>query len=281
MSASRAKAIFSRLSQDTPLWPGPISSSATSRASTIDVARTDARTSLGLDEALRRGEAYAHAGVLFIESPENEDELARIGRAFDLLGGRTPVLRAKRLAALGFRIGIYAAVGFLAMAEALRRAYDSTAAGELQPPVPLYDFSAFNELIGFPEIWAFERRYARNIGADKSARQHSDRVVVPPSSAAQLFGLGEFAFEPLSVGNVHDQQLFKLSQQFLRWCSVVGVALQLRNEHSLALDALFALGHMSASRGQVLQDDGPIHANSSSHRTHKGALAQTQRVRSG
>ena len=47
------------------------------------VARTDARTSLGLDEALRRGEAYAKAGadILFIESPESEEELARIGRS--------------------------------------------------------------------------------------------------------------------------------------------------------------------------------------------------------
>jgi 2-methylisocitrate lyase-like PEP mutase family enzyme len=134
----------------------------------VIVARTDARTSLGLDEALRRGEAYARAGadILFIESPENEEELARIGRAFDLPvlanmvhGGRTPVLPAKRLEALGFRFGIYPVVGFLAMAEALRRAYDSIAAGEPQPPVPLYDFSAFNELIGFPHIWAFEQRY--------------------------------------------------------------------------------------------------------------------------
>ena len=63
------------------------------------VARTDARTSLGLDEALRRGEAYARAGadILFIESPESEEEMARIGRHFDVPlvanmadGGRTP-----------------------------------------------------------------------------------------------------------------------------------------------------------------------------------------------
>jgi len=134
----------------------------------VIVARTDARTSLGLDEALRRGEAYARAGadILFIESPESEDELARIGRARDLPilanmvhGGRTPVLPAKQLQALGFRIGIYPVVGFLAMAEALRRAYDSIAAGEPQASVPLYEFSAFNELIGFPQVCAFERRY--------------------------------------------------------------------------------------------------------------------------
>jgi 2-methylisocitrate lyase-like PEP mutase family enzyme len=49
------------------------------------VARTDARTSLGLDEAIRRGKLYARAGadIVFIESPENEDEMARIGQEID------------------------------------------------------------------------------------------------------------------------------------------------------------------------------------------------------
>jgi Phosphoenolpyruvate phosphomutase len=46
-----------------------------SRSSTdfLVLARTDARTTLGLDEALRRGEAFAKAGadILFIESPES------------------------------------------------------------------------------------------------------------------------------------------------------------------------------------------------------------------
>ncbi|MGZ5042811.1 MAG: isocitrate lyase/PEP mutase family protein, partial [Usitatibacter sp.] len=46
------------------------------------IARTDARTTLGLDEALRRGDAYAKAGadILFIESPESVDEMRAIGK---------------------------------------------------------------------------------------------------------------------------------------------------------------------------------------------------------
>src|SRR6476660_9309490 len=45
----------------------------------------DARTTLGLDEALRRADAYANAGadVLFVESPESEEELAKIGASFE------------------------------------------------------------------------------------------------------------------------------------------------------------------------------------------------------
>src|SRR3546814_12384137 len=49
------------------------------------IARTDARSGLGLDEALRRGEAYAKAGadILFIESPESVAEMETIGKAFE------------------------------------------------------------------------------------------------------------------------------------------------------------------------------------------------------
>jgi len=66
------------------------------------VARTDARTAHGLDDALRRGEAYANAGadLLFIESPESIEEMERIARNFDVPlvanmveGGRSPCSR--------------------------------------------------------------------------------------------------------------------------------------------------------------------------------------------
>lgn len=146
-----------------------VAADARSSPDFLIIARTDARTSLGLDEALRRGEAYAKAGadILFIESPETEDELARIGRTFDkpvlanmVHGGCTPVLSAAKLIELGFGVAIYPAIGFLAMAEALRRGYDAIVAGEAEAPVPLYGFNEFTEMIGFPEVWALEKRYA-------------------------------------------------------------------------------------------------------------------------
>jgi 2-methylisocitrate lyase-like PEP mutase family enzyme len=76
------------------------------------IARTDARSALGLDEALRRADAYARAGadILFVESPESVDEMRRIGRAFDLPlvanmveKGRTPVLKRGELEAIATR----------------------------------------------------------------------------------------------------------------------------------------------------------------------------------
>lgn len=147
-----------------------------SSADFLIIARTDARTALGLDEALRRGEAYAKAGadILFIESPESESELERIGRSFDkpllvnmVEGGRTPILPPARLKALGFTIALYPAAGFLAAGAALRGVYgDLRDKGTSQgTSVPLESFAAFSKLMGFEDVWAFERRWAETTPA--------------------------------------------------------------------------------------------------------------------
>jgi 2-methylisocitrate lyase-like PEP mutase family enzyme len=145
-----------------------VANDARSSADFLIIARTDARTSLGLDEAIRRGEAYARAGadIIFIESPETEDEMRRIGAALDvplvsnqLHGGRTPILDPDRLQAIGYRMAIYPTAGLLATAHALRSVYASLA--DRQPvQAPLYDFDAFSALIGFQEVWDFEKKYA-------------------------------------------------------------------------------------------------------------------------
>ncbi|MBM3530574.1 MAG: isocitrate lyase/PEP mutase family protein [Alphaproteobacteria bacterium] len=143
-----------------------------SRASSdfLIIARTDARTGLGLDEAIRRALAYSEAGadIIFVESPESEDELAEIARRIDkpllanmVNGGRTPMLPVDRLARLGYSIAIFPAVGFLAAGEALRRVYaDLQKNGTSTDAVPMYSFAEFNKLIGFEDVWEFERRYA-------------------------------------------------------------------------------------------------------------------------
>jgi len=134
------------------------------------VARTDARTSLGLDEALHRGEAYAKAGadILFIESPESEAEMARIGRHFDLPlianmveGGRTPTLPRARLDELGYRIAIYPVTGLLAAAAALEQAYGVLKAEGASETLgsELYGFDRLCRLVGFEEVWEFEKRW--------------------------------------------------------------------------------------------------------------------------
>ena len=147
-----------------------VASDSRSSSDFLVIARTDARTGHGLDEAIRRGVAYAEAGadIIFVESPESEAELAEVGRRIEkpllanmVNGGRTPMLPAERLEALGFSIAIYPAIGFLSAGEALRRAYtDLKQNGTTTSAVPMYSFSDFNKLIGFEDVWEFERRYA-------------------------------------------------------------------------------------------------------------------------
>jgi 2,3-dimethylmalate lyase len=138
------------------------------------IARTDARTSLGLDEALRRGEAYARAGadILFIESPESEDEMRAIGKLGRELSlpmvanmverGRTPVLSQAELEALGYKIAIFPVTALLASVQAMANVYQQfkqtgSSAGGTQP---LYDFGELTQLMGFEDVWAFDKRYA-------------------------------------------------------------------------------------------------------------------------
>ena len=135
------------------------------------VARTDARTAHGLDEALRRAEAYAKAGadILFVESPESEKEMEKICKSFDIPllanmveGGRTPVLPAARLQALGYKIAIFPAAGFLAAGAALESIYRTLKdeGSSVNASAPLYEFKKFTQLMGFEEVWAFDQRHA-------------------------------------------------------------------------------------------------------------------------
>ncbi len=135
------------------------------------VARTDARTTLGIDEAMRRVEAYDKAGadVLFLESPESIEEMARIGRSFDkplianmVEGGRTPILSREQLDELGFSLAIFPATGFLAAATALENVYSTIATQGSTNDIQrdLYPFEEFSKLMGFEEVWDFEKKHA-------------------------------------------------------------------------------------------------------------------------
>jgi len=135
------------------------------------IARTDARTSLGLDEALRRADAYARAGadVLFVESPESVEEMRTICERFDLPllanmveKGRTPVLSHAELEALGYSLAIFPVSALLAAVKAMAGTYahmKSTGSSK-DVPVELEDFGALTRLMGFEDVWDFEKRHA-------------------------------------------------------------------------------------------------------------------------
>jgi len=136
------------------------------------IARTNARTALGRDEALRRAALYGQAGadILFVESPESVDEVRTICRSFDkpllanmVEGGRTPILSRAELQDIGYRLAIFPATAFLAASSAFRAVYQTLKAegSTTNPPVPPHDFKGFSQMMGFDWVAAFDARHAR------------------------------------------------------------------------------------------------------------------------
>jgi 2-methylisocitrate lyase-like PEP mutase family enzyme len=83
----------------------------------VIVARTDAVSTHGLGEAIRRANAFVEAGadLIFVEAPENLEDLAGIPGevAAPVLvnmveGGRTPPLPPAQLEEMGYRVALYA-----------------------------------------------------------------------------------------------------------------------------------------------------------------------------
>src|SRR5271170_807636 len=135
------------------------------------IARTDARSSLGLAEAIKRARAYAKAGadILFVESPETEEEMIAIGRELGDMplvanmveGGRTPMLYPERLAEIGYALAIYPVAGLLSAAAALEAVYQQIreTGSSHGSPAPLYPFAKMNRLMGFEEVWLFDEQH--------------------------------------------------------------------------------------------------------------------------
>ena len=134
------------------------------------VARTDARTANGLEDAIERALAYRDAGadVLFVESPESEEEFSAVAAAIDapllanmVEGGRSPLITRARLAELGYALAIYPATGMLATATALDSAYRHIAeqGTSMGSEVPLYPIVDMHKLMGFEQVWDFEARW--------------------------------------------------------------------------------------------------------------------------
>lgn len=140
---------------------------------TLIIARTDAIAVEGLECALERAEKYLEAGadVLFVEAPENRDQMEKMNLQFSgrvpllanmVEGGKTPISGADDLEELGYSIVIFPggtvrAVSF-AMQEYLGQ-LKKTGSTDLWRN-RMFDFGGFNDLIGTPEMLAKGERYA-------------------------------------------------------------------------------------------------------------------------
>jgi 2-methylisocitrate lyase-like PEP mutase family enzyme len=138
---------------------------------TLVIARTDAVGVEGFDKAIERALAYRDAGadILFVEAPKTQAELKRIPGALNSVplmanmveGGKTPVLPAAELEAMGFALVIFPGGIVRALGHMAREYYGALAAHGTSEPYRsrMLDFTSLNDLIGTPELLAVGKRY--------------------------------------------------------------------------------------------------------------------------
>lgn len=147
-----------------------IEMAANTRKEALIIARTDSRATHGLDEAVRRANAYIEAGadIIFIDAPQSKDELKIIAQnvKVPLLvnmteGGKTPILKGEELQEIGFKIAIYPCITVFAAAKAMKEVLadlkrEGTSANILDK---LDNFHDFNNSVGLPFYSELEKKY--------------------------------------------------------------------------------------------------------------------------
>jgi 2-methylisocitrate lyase-like PEP mutase family enzyme len=134
----------------------------------VIVARTDARATHGLDEALARARLFGELGadVVFVEALTSREEMERACASTDqpmlanmLEGGKTPILPPRELEAVGYRLAAYPLTLLNVAVRAMRGALASIQRGESPPD--LLSFAELRRVVGFDAYDAEAARYAR------------------------------------------------------------------------------------------------------------------------
>jgi 2-methylisocitrate lyase-like PEP mutase family enzyme len=124
----------------------------------VIVARTDARDTHGLSEAIERAKLFVEMGsdIIFVESPRSEEEMYKIcvevggcQMANILEYGKTPVLPPESLKEIGYRIAAYPLTLLSSAVFAMRDALHCIREGK--PPERMLDFTELQAVVGFPE----------------------------------------------------------------------------------------------------------------------------------
>jgi 2-methylisocitrate lyase-like PEP mutase family enzyme len=162
---------FKRLiSQDDMVEKIKVAVAARTSEDLVIIARTDARQSEGMDGVLRRLEAYAKAGadVVFPEALQSEEEMRKACATFERPvmanmsnGGLSPVPNASVLAEIGYAYAIYPSLTSLVACTAMETALRNLKDNGVGEPDGLFSFNEFCSLIGFEDVWAFEKQWAK------------------------------------------------------------------------------------------------------------------------
>ncbi len=136
----------------------------------IIVARTDARATEGLDEAIERGKKNKKLGadVIFVEAPKTIQEMKKIGKSINaplvanmIEGGATPLSSSTELHKMGFKIILYPLSVLFANTYAtmniLKELKKSGNTKKFHKKV--VNFNQFNDLVELPKFRKLEKRY--------------------------------------------------------------------------------------------------------------------------
>ena len=136
----------------------------------IIVARTDARATEGLDEAIERGKQNKKTGAdaVFVEAPRSLDEMKRIGKEINaplvanmIEGGATPLSSAETLNKMGFKIILYPLsvlyANTFATMNILKELKKSGETTKYKQKV--VNFDQFNDLVELEKFRKMEKKY--------------------------------------------------------------------------------------------------------------------------
>jgi carboxyvinyl-carboxyphosphonate phosphorylmutase len=137
----------------------------------VIVARTDARASLGLAEAIERGIEYFNEGadVIFVEAPQSLKELRAIPARIDaplvanmIEQGITPNLSSHDLKKMGYKIAVFPLSGLYSATFALRNVFTElmrTGSTKMSRQ-KMVTFDDFNKLVGLSGYMGLAKKYA-------------------------------------------------------------------------------------------------------------------------
>jgi 2-methylisocitrate lyase-like PEP mutase family enzyme len=134
-------------------------------ADILIMARTDARATHGLDEAIERCQAFVELGadITFLEAPESIDEMQRYCQEVSgykmvnlIEHGKTPILPRTELAAMGYKIAVYPLTLLNVSIKAMREALISLQGEHIPPVLP---FDELTDQVGFNDYYEEEHRY--------------------------------------------------------------------------------------------------------------------------
>lgn len=140
------------------------------RTDMLIIARTDARATHGIDETIRRLEAYRDAGadIVYADALRTDEELKAVGSikgvykfANQVENGKTPLMNVKRLEEFGFDIVIFPTTTCFAAAKAIQKVMrtlkeENTTAGVLDD---VTTFKEFTDIVGMEELQEMEKKY--------------------------------------------------------------------------------------------------------------------------